>query len=46
MAAQSLTERQHFAKREQLSTAQATYAELWKNNIPFLANENDVVSNR
>lgn len=46
VVAQSLLERQHFAKREQFLQLKATYEELWKNNIIPIANENDVVSNR
>lgn len=44
--AQSLLERQHFAKREQFLQLKETYEELWKSNIIPIANENDVVSNR
>jgi glutamate 5-kinase len=44
--AQSLCERQHFARREQFLQLKETYQELWNSNIIPIANENDVVSNR
>lgn len=44
--AQSLCERQHFAKREQFLQLKETYQALWESNIIPIANENDVVSNR
>jgi len=43
--AQSLCERQHFTHTGQFHQLQETFAELWKNNIIPIANENDVVSN-
>lgn len=44
--AQSLCERQHFAKRDQFLQLKETYQTLWENGIIPIANENDVVSNR
>ena len=43
--AQSLCERQHFTHQGQFHQLQETFAELWKNDIIPIANENDVVSN-
>jgi glutamate 5-kinase len=44
--AQSLLERQHFAKREQFLQLKETYEALWASDVIPIANENDVVSNR
>lgn len=43
--AQSLCERLHFSNRAQFLQLKETYAELWRNGIIPIANENDVVSN-
>jgi len=42
--AQSLCERQHFSERCRFIQLKDTFAELWKNGIIPIANENDVVS--
>lgn len=44
--AQTLFERHHFSNRQQFLQLKETIAELWRNNILTIANENDTVSDR
>lgn len=43
--AQALFERHHFSSRHQFLQLKETIAELWKNNVLTIVNENDMVSN-